>query len=254
MRKVDCYLVNCRDMRDEEVVKYLESLLTSRNLPDWSGRDQHDQATTIVTCMDGRLNPFLRPFRFVIRTAGAVLEPVEGSVGLASETTGATFLATHGDCIAYQTAIEYLAASFAGKRAEDRLVRNLNRNDTKPLLTYINTQRPLNALPDPNDQKALAELAIKYAVQWTASNQSDKPRVGLFIDITSLLARQPQVWIVSYNRFSGPGLASFLHTRGMSAPVISSHVLTESRISAGFVAEAQRGREQREGRPARRPY
>jgi hypothetical protein len=254
LRKLDSYLVNCRGMRDEEVIKYLESLLTSRNVPDWSERDQQDQAATIVTCMDGRLNQFLMPFRFVIRTAGAVLEPVEGSVGLAGESTGATFLATHGDCIAYRRAIEYLAVSFAGKRADDSLVRNLNRNDTKPLLAYINTQRPLNALPNPNDQKALAELAIKYAVQWTASNQSDKPRVGLFIDITSLLARQPQVWIVSYNRFSGPGLANFLSTQGMSATVIASRVLTEPRISAGFAPESQRGGGQREGRPIRRPY
>jgi len=237
LRKLDGYLVNCRGMRDEEVIKYLESLLTSRDLPDWAGRDQHSQEVTIVTCMDGRLNQFLRPFRFVIRTAGAVLEPVEGSVGLASESTGATFLATHGDCLAYKAAIEYLATSFAGKRAEDSLVRNLNRNDTKPLLTYINTQKPLNALPDPNDQNALAELAIKYVTQWTASNLSDKPRVGLFMDITSLLARQPQVWIVSYNRFSGPGLANFLHTHGMSEQVISTRVLNALHVPTRFAPE-----------------
>ena len=209
-----------------EVIKYLEGRLSTA-LSDRSEAEQHDQGATIVSCMDGRLNQFLRPFRYVIRTAGAVTEPVEGSIGIAGEATGVTILATHGDCLAYKAAIEYLAASFAGKRAEGNVVRNLNRNDTRSLLAYINTQRPLNALPSPNDQKALAELAIRYAVGWTSTNRTDKPRVGLFIDLQSVLAAQPHPWVVSYDRLSGPELANFLRAHGMSAPIVATHVLTE---------------------------
>ena len=216
-------------MREDEVIKYLEGLLRETPVAG-SLAEQPGREATVVSCMDGRLNQFLRPFRYVIRTAGAVIEPVEGSVGMASDLTGVTFLATHGDCLAYKAAIEYLATSFAGKSADPNTVRNLNRNDTKSLLTYINTQRPLNALPDPNDQKVLAELAIRYAVQWTSGNRSDKPRVGLFMDLTSVLAAPARVWVVSYDRSSGQELANFLSAHGMAAQTVSTHVLGRTSV------------------------
>ncbi len=80
-------------------------------------------------------------------------------------------------------------------------------------------------MPDPNDQTALAELGISYAMRWTAGNLTDKPRVGLFIDLKSVLATQPRAWVVSYDRLSGTELASFLRTHGMGAESISRHVL-----------------------------
>jgi hypothetical protein len=104
-----------------------------------------------------------------------MIEPVEGSVGLGIDATAVTFLATHGDCLAYRAAIEYLATSFAGKSAEPDVVRTMNQPDTKMLLRYINTQRPLNELPDPSDQQALAELAIRYVIQWTSRNRNETP-------------------------------------------------------------------------------
>lgn len=213
-------------MSEAEVVKYLETLL-SRKLPDWSEKDLRGPRTAIITCMDSRLSEYVRPFRFVIRTAGAMAEAVEGSVGLASDATDVTFLATHGDCLAYQGAIAYLATSFAGRVADGDTVRNFNRNDTKPLLTYINTQRHLNALPAPTDQKALAELAIQYAIQWTAGNRSNKPRVGLFLDLHSVLSARAQPWVVSYDGFSGQQLARFLTGHGMNAGVVAAQVLHE---------------------------
>jgi hypothetical protein len=209
-------------MREEEIIKYLESLL-SKNF-DWPEARSRDQTASVVTCMDGRLNRFLRPFSDVIRTAGAVAEPVEGSIGIATQVTSITFLATHGDCMAYKQAIEYLATSFAGKIADSNQVRNLNRNDTRPLLTYIAAQVSLGILPHHNDQKALAELAIRYAMQWTSGNTGDKPRVGLFIDIETTLATEPRVWVVSYNDLYGTRLVNFLHSRGMSQQIISTHI------------------------------
>src|SRR2546425_2904685 len=83
-------------MSDTEVVKYLEAFLEGR-LRDWSEKSQQATTATLVTCMDGRLTPLMRPFRHVIRTAGAMIEPVEGSVGLGIDATAVTFLATHGD-------------------------------------------------------------------------------------------------------------------------------------------------------------
>jgi hypothetical protein len=211
-------------MKQDEIIKHLGELL-GRNQPDQAEERKQGQGAAIVSCMDGRLDQFLRPFSFVIRTAGAVTEPVEGSLGIASESTGVTFLATHGDCLAYQAAIEYLAGSFAGKVADPNTVRNLNRNDTKALLRYINTLWPLNALPDPHDQNALAHLAIRYAVQWTSSGQADKPRIGLFIDLKAVLATEPRVWVVSYDGLSGPELAGFLRSHSMGAQMVSAHVL-----------------------------
>ena len=213
-------------MTAAEVVKYLQAYL-SQDRAGLSAADQQGPGAAVVSCMDGRLNRFLDPFRFVIRTAGAVAEPVEGSLGIAAESTGVTFLATHGDCLAYKAAIQYLAASFAGERISDNLVVNLNRHDTKAMLFYLNTRRPLNALPDPNDQRALAELGINYAMQWTASNRTDKPRVGLFIDLRSVLATQPHAWVVSYDRYSGPELAHFLGVHGMNSETVSTHVLRQ---------------------------
>lgn len=217
-------------MSEAEVVKHLEALL-SRKLPDWSEKDQRGPSTAIITCMDSRLSEYVRPFRFVIRTAGAMAEAVEGSVGLASDATDVTFLATHGDCLAYQQAIAYLATSFAGKAADSNTVRNFNRNDTRPLLNYINTQRRLNALPAPTDQKALAELALNYAIQWTAGNRSDKPRVGLFIDLHSVLSARAQPWAVSYDGISGQQLARFLTGHGMNAELAATHVLAEPHMT-----------------------
>src|SRR5438445_5969822 len=168
-------------MSDTEVVKYLEAFLDGR-LPDWSDESQQATTSTFVRCMDGRLNSLMRPFRHVIRTAGAMIEPVEGSVGLGIDATAVTFLATHGDCLAYRAAIEYLATTFAGKTADHDVVRTMNQPDAKMLLRYINTQRLLNELPDPSDQPALAELAIRYVIQWTSRNRNEKPRNGVFID------------------------------------------------------------------------
>ena len=216
---------NMAYMQEAEVITYLEGLL-SRNL-DWPEARERDQMAAVVSCMDGRLTRFLRPFSHVIRTAGAVAEPVEGSIGIASGLTSVTLLATHGDCLAYRQALQYLADSHAGRTADSHLVTNLNRSDTRALLTYINMQRPLGALPSPNDQKALAELAISYAVQWSTANTGDKPRIGLFIDLAAALASEPQVWVVSYNQHAGPQLGRFLHARGMSPPVISAHVFAE---------------------------
>lgn len=213
-------------MTADEVVKYLQSYLDGK-LPAESEADQQGQGAAIVSCMDGRLNAFLRPFRFVIRTAGAVAEPVEGSLAIAVESTGVTLLATHGDCLAYKAAIQYLAASFAGQISPGNVVANLNRPDTKAVLTAINAQRPLNALPDPNDQRAVAELGVSYARQWTASNRTDRPRVGLFIDLKSVLATQPQAWVVSYDGFAGPHLVNFLGIHGMNSQAISRYVLRE---------------------------
>ncbi len=178
-------------MSDTEVVKYLEAFLDGR-LPDWSEQSQQATKAALVTCMDGRLNPLMRPFRHVVRTAGAMIEPVEGSVGLGIDSTAVTFLATHGDCLAYRAAIEYLATSFAGQIADPDVVRTMNQPDTKMLLRYINTQRPLNELPDPSDQQALAELAISYVIQWTSRNQNEKPRIGLFIDLKATLSTRVQ--------------------------------------------------------------
>jgi len=90
-------------MNDTEVVKYLVAFL-SGTLPDWS---EQSQLVTFVTCMDGRLPPLMRPFRHVIRTAGAMIEPVEGGVGLGIDATAVTFLATHGDCLAYRAAAKF---------------------------------------------------------------------------------------------------------------------------------------------------
>jgi len=215
-------------MSDTEVVKYLEAFLDGR-LPDWSEQSQQATTATLVTCMDGRLNPLMRPFRHVIRTAGAVIEPVEGSVGLGIDATAVSFLATHGDCLAYRAAIEYLATSFAGKSADPAVVRTMNQPDTKVLLRYINTQRPLNELPDPSDQQALAELAIRYVIQWTSRNRNEKPRIGLFIDLKATLSTRVQPWVVSYEQLSGQDLADFLSMHGMTRQLIVTHVLTAPR-------------------------
>jgi hypothetical protein len=215
-------------MSDTEVVKYLEAFLDGR-LPDWSEQSQQATPATLVTCMDGRLNPLTRPFRHVIRTAGAMIEPVEGSVGLGIDATALTFLATHGDCLAYRAAIEYLATSFAGKSAEPDVVRTMNQPDTKMLLRYINTQRPLNELPDPSDQQALAELAIRYVIQWTSRNRNEKPRIGLFIDLKATLSTRVQPWVVSYEQLSGQDLADFLSMHGMTRQLVVTHVLTAPR-------------------------
>ena len=215
-------------MSDTEVVKYLEAFLDGR-LPDWSEQSQQATTATLVTCMDGRLNPLMRPFRHVIRTAGAMIEPVEGSVGLGIDATAVTFLATHGDCLAYRAAIEYLATSFAGKSAEPDVVRIMNQPDTKMLLRYINTQRPLNELPDPSDQQALAELAIRYVIQWTSRNRNEKPRIELFIDLKATLSTRVQPWVVSYEQLSGQDLADFLSMHGMTRQLVVTHVLTASR-------------------------
>jgi hypothetical protein len=217
-------------MNEAEVVRYLEAVL-SRKLPDWSERDQRGPRTAIITCMDGRLSEYVRPFRFVIRTAGAMAEAVEGSVGLASDATDVTFLATHGDCLAYQGAIAYLATSYAGKVADSDTVRNFNRNDTRPLLSYINTQRRLDRLPASTDQKALAEMAIQYAIQWTVGSRSNKPRVGLFIDLRSVLSARAQPWVVSYDGFSGQQLARFLTGHGMNADLAATHVVAEPHMT-----------------------
>jgi hypothetical protein len=215
-------------MNDTEVVKYLEAFLSGR-LPDWSEQSQQATLATLITCMDGRLNSLTRPFRHVIRTAGAMSEPVEGGVGLATDSTAATFLATHGDCLAYRGAIEYLATSFAGKIADPDVVRTMNQPDTKTLLRYINTQRPLNELPAPSDQQALAELAISYAIEWTSRNRNEKPRIGLFIDLKATLSTRVQAWVVSYEQLSGPDLADFLLMHGMTTPLVVTHVLTAPR-------------------------
>lgn len=215
-------------MSDTEVVKYLEAFLDGR-LPDWSEQSPHATMATLVTCMDGRLNPLMRPFRHVIRTAGAMIEPVEGSVGLGIDATAVTFLATHGDCLAYRAAIEYLATSFAGKSADPDVVRTMNQPDTKMLLRYINTQRPLNELPDPSDQQALAELAISYVIQWTSHNRNEKARIGLFIDLKATLSTRVQPWVVSYEQLSGPDLADFLSMHGMTRQLVVTHVLTAPR-------------------------
>jgi hypothetical protein len=212
-------------MNDAEVVKYLEAFLSGQ-LPDWSENDQGPTLATLVTCMDGRLNPLMRSFRHVIRTAGAMIEPVEGGVGLAIDSTAVTFLATHGDCLAYRAAIEYLTTSFAGRIADPGIVRAMNQPDTKTLLRYINTQRSLNALPDPTDQQALAELAISYAIQWTSRNRNENPRIGLFIDLKATLSTRVQAWVVSYEQLSGPDLADFLSRHGMTTPLVATHVLT----------------------------
>jgi hypothetical protein len=211
-------------MNDTEVVKYLEAFLSGR-LPDWSAQSQQAAQATLVTCMDGRLNPLMRPFRHVIRTAGAMIEPVEGGVGLAIDSTAVTFLATHGDCLAYRAAIDYLATSFAGKIADSDVVRTMNQPDVRTLLKYINTQRPLNALPDPSDQQALAELAISYTIQWTARNRSEKPRIGLFIDLKATLSPRVQAWVVSYEQLSGQDLVDFLSMHGMTTTLVITHVL-----------------------------
>lgn len=215
-------------MSDTEVVKYLEAFLDGR-LPDWSEQSQQATTAALVTCMDGRLNPLMRPFRHVIRTAGAMIEPVEGSVGLGIDATAVTFLATHGDCLAYRAAIEYLATSFAGKSAEPDVVRTMNQPDTKMLLRYINTQRPLNDLPDPSDQSALAELAISYVIQWTSRNRNEKPRIGLFIDLKATLSTRVQPWVVSYEQLSGQDLADFLSMHGMTRQLVVTYVLTAPR-------------------------
>src|SRR5215510_6913652 len=104
------------EMNDTDAVKYLEAFLDGR-LPDWSEQSQQATLATLVTCMDGRLNPLVRSFRHVIRTAGAMIEPVEGGLALAMHSTAMTFLAPHGDCLAYRAAIEYLTTSFAGRIA-----------------------------------------------------------------------------------------------------------------------------------------
>lgn len=213
-------------MRDDEVAQFLEAAISGK-LADWSEKGAQGLQAAAVTCMDGRLNQFLRPFRHVVRTAGAAAEAVEGSIGLAAEATDVIFLVMHGDCLAYQAGIHYLAGSFAGRIADSRTVSNLNRHDTKALLTAINGQRHLNALPAPTDQKALAELAIGYAIQWTARNEGEKPRVGLFIDENHVLSPKPQPWVVSYGRHSGPELGRFLSTHGMSQQFIAAHVLQE---------------------------
>jgi hypothetical protein len=215
-------------MSDTEVVKYLEAFLDGR-LPDWSEQSPQATTATLVTCMDGRLNPLMRPFRHVIRTAGAMIEPVEGSVGLGIDATAVTFLATHGDCLAYRAAIEYLATSFAGKSADPDVVRTMNQPDTKMLLRYINTQRPLNELPDPSDQQALAELAISYVIQWTSRNRNEKARIGLFIDLKATLSTRVQPWVVSYEQLSGQDLADFLSMRGLTRRLVVTHVLTAPR-------------------------
>jgi hypothetical protein len=215
-------------MSDTEVVKYLEAFLDGR-LPDWSEQSQQATTATLVTCMDGRLNPLTRSFRHVIRTAGAMIEPVEGSVELGIDATAVTFLATHGDCLAYRAAIEYLATSFAGKSAEPDVVRTMNQPDTKMLLRCINTQRPLNELPDPSDQQALAELAIRYVIQWTSRNRNEKPRIGLFIDLKATLSTRVQPWVVSYEQLSGQDLADFLSMHGMARQLVVTHVLTAPR-------------------------
>jgi len=215
-------------MSDTEVVKYLEAFLDGR-LRDWSEQSQQATTATLVTCMDGRLNPLMRPFRHVIRTAGAMIEPVEGSVGLGIDATAVTFLATHGDCLAYRAAIEYLATSFAGKSADPDVVKTMNQPDTKMLLRYINTQRPLNELPDPSDQQALAELAIRYVIQWTSRNRNEKPRIGLFIDLKATLSTRVQPWVVSYEQLSGQDLADFLSMHGLTRQLVVTHVLTAPR-------------------------
>src|SRR5256712_7803810 len=216
-------------MSDTEVVKHLETFLDGR-LPDWSEKSQQATTATLVTVMDGRLNPLMRPFRHVIRPAGAMIEPVEGSVGLGIDATAVTFLATHGDCLAYRAAIEYLATSFAGKTADPDVVKTMNQPDTKTLLRYINTQRPLNALPDPSDQQALAELAISYVTQWTSRNRNEKQRIGLFVDLKATLSTRVQPWVVSYEQLSGQDLADFLSMHGMTRQLVVTRVLAAPRL------------------------
>jgi len=105
----------------------------------------------------------------------------------------------------------------------------MNQPDTKMLLRYINTQRPLNELPDPSDQQALAELAIRYVIQWTSRNRNEKPRIGLFIDLKATLSTRVQPWVVSYEQLSGQDLADFLSMHGMTRQLVVTHVLTASR-------------------------
>ena len=71
------------EMTIAEVVKYLQAYL-DQSLPDRSEADHQGQGATVVSCMDGRLNRFLRPFRFVIRTAGAVAPAQPPSRGAGS--------------------------------------------------------------------------------------------------------------------------------------------------------------------------
>lgn len=208
----------------KDVVKFLQAYLDD---PHRMG-DGGQSGIAVVSCPDGRLNPFLRPFSFVIRTAGAVAEAVEGSVGLAREATGATLIATHGDCLAVQAAIEYLRASFIGGTREPSTVANMNRHDTRALLMYINSRWRLDALPAPDDQNALSALAISYAIQWTARASMGRPRVGLFIDLKSVLGTPSRVWVVSYNGFADRELAGFLQTHGMKPDTLRDHVLTQA--------------------------
>lgn len=208
----------------QEVVKFLQTYLDDPQRIGEGGQPR----VAAVSCLDGRLNPFLRPFSFVIRTAGAIAEAVEGSVGLANETSGATLLASHGDCLAIQAAIEYLRASLAGGRREPGTVANMNRHDTRALLMYINSQWRLDALPAPDDQTALSALGITYAIQWTARASMGKPRVGLFIDLKSVLGTPSRVWVVSYDGFAGRELAGFLQAHGMKPDTLRDHVLTQA--------------------------
>lgn len=212
-------------MNEREAVNFLEAFLKGK-LPDWAESRAGVQATA-VTCIDGRLNQFLRPFRHVIRTAGAVTEPVEGAVELASQATDVLLLIGHGDCLSYRAAIEYLSSSWTGMRRDDRLAQNLNRSDTRALLRHVNNQWPLNALPDPNDQKALARLAITYAISWTSASRVDRPRVGLFLDLKSVLSSPAQAWCVSYGRLSGQDLRHYLSNRGMSPDTVAAQVLVK---------------------------
>jgi hypothetical protein len=102
----------------------------------------------------------------------------------------------------------------------------MNQPDTKTLLRYINTQWPLNALPDPSDQRALAELAISHAIQWTSRNRDETPRIGLFIDLKATLSTRAQTWVVSYEQLCGQDLADFLSMNGMTRQLVDTHVLT----------------------------
>jgi hypothetical protein len=212
-------------MTPEEVVAYLQAYLerpTESRAPTSQG-----EGAAVVTCVDGRLNPYLGSFRFVIRTAGAAAEAVEGSVGLTGEAAGFTALATHGDCLANRAGIEYLAASHSGAKPAPSAVAHLNRNDTRTVLTNINHEWRLDRLPASDDQRALSRLGINYARRWTAANSTDKPRVGLFIDLASVLAPQPRVWLASYDRLSGEEMARFLRARGMREQTLSQNVLME---------------------------
>ncbi|MBM3925366.1 MAG: hypothetical protein FJ320_05170 [SAR202 cluster bacterium] len=214
-------------MTPEEAVAYLQAYLEKPTEPKLPATRE---GATVVTCVDGRLNPYLGSFRFVIRTAGAAAEAVEGSVGFTGEASGFSVLATHGDCLANRAGIDYLSASRSGAKPSGSAVAHLNRSDTRAVLTNINHEWRLDRLPASDDQRALARLGINYARRWTAGNPGGKPRVGLFIDLASVVAPQPRVWVVSYDGMAGAELVSFLRRRGMREETVSQNVLVQEPV------------------------